>query len=419
MNSRVFLFLVVALSLSFVPTARVWSAHLQPLESPAAGNSLAPRLTALDERRAILTWLERNSAGHRFRYAVIDQGQFSDPGTIHEGAGFFANWADTPGLAASSDGTWIAHWLQRSGNGKYAYDVMVSGSRDRGQTWSAPFSPHSDQTKTEHGFVSYFPSGSHGIGMVWLDGRLTRPAASDHAEGAHHGSGEGAMTLRSAVVGVDGREGESMLIDSRVCDCCGTSAGQTDEGPVVIYRGRSKDEIRDIQLARKTANGWTDPVLVHNDGWQTSACPVNGPALLARDQTIIVAWFTMADDNPRVRIARSGDGGRSFAAPIDFNIGEALGRVDLTWTESGYALSWLTQAPAGSTRSGLMRLAWFTHDGELLESHDLLQADDGPSGGFPEILHLGKDQLLVTWTDKSGDGPHGGVSQVHVGLISR
>ena len=52
------------------------------------------------------------------------------------------------------------------------------------------------------------------------------------------------------------------------------------------------------------------------DGWKIDACPVNGPAVAAAADTVVVAWFTAAD-MPRVRLAYSRDGGRSFAAPIE------------------------------------------------------------------------------------------------------
>ena len=38
-----------------------------------------------------------------------------------------------------------------------------------------PVSPHHDGTQTEHGFASLFQAPGAGLGMVWIDGRATRP----------------------------------------------------------------------------------------------------------------------------------------------------------------------------------------------------------------------------------------------------
>lgn len=386
----------------------------QMLTVPAQAASMAPRLTAGANGQGILTWLERSDAGHRFRFAVFDGTKFDRTGTIHAGEGFFANWADTPGLIVAPDGTWFAHWLQRSGAGTYAYDIMAVTSSDQGRSWSAPFSPHDDQTPTEHGFASYFATNSGQTGMVWLDGRMTRPDAADHSGDAHHAMGDGAMTLRSALVGSNGTVTDSSLIDDRVCDCCSTAAGLTDEGVVVIYRDRSETEIRDIKLVRRTPTGWTEPVAVHEDGWKIGGCPVNGPALLVRGQTVIVAWFTMADDTPRVRIARSEDGGRHFAAPRDLDTDTALGRVDLAWTGDGYALSWLTESQSGQDGEGLMRLARFESSGKLISTMDLLPIRNDRSSGFPRLLDLGEDRLLVSWTGQSAET---GESQIRAAVL--
>ena len=143
------------------------------------------------------------------------------------------------------------------------------------------------------------------------------------------------MTLRTATVSSDGSLHNEALLDARVCDCCGTASAQTDEGAVVAYRNRSDDEIRDIYLTRFTNGEWTEPVAVHNDGWRIEGCPVNGPAILARGQEVVVAWFTMADGEPLVKLARSVDQGSQFDPPIRINTENSLGRVDLAWLANG------------------------------------------------------------------------------------
>ncbi len=384
-------------------------AELRLLPSPAGAGSLAPTWTELADGRAVLSWLERLAEGHAFRFAVFDGEHFGTVGEIARGEHWFANWADMPGLFELDNGAWLAHWLVKSGPATYAYDVVMAVSTDRGQTWSQPFSPHDDGTQTEHGFVSYFRADDERAGVVWLDGRETAGGGHDgHADGHHHHAA-GDMTLRAAVIDSAGQVSEPALLDERVCDCCQTASAMTEAGPVVVYRGRSAGEIRDIRIVRRLENGWTDPVKVHEDGWRIQACPVNGPALIARDSELVAAWFTLgADGEPRVELARSRDAGASFSHLATLGHGQALGRVDLTWWQDGFLVSWLDQVD-GAAR---LHLVHFNSDGELLLERELAALDAGRVSGFPRLLGLGDQQLLVAWTGSGSAGTQVSVARV-------
>jgi hypothetical protein len=381
------------------------------LPTPVSDGSLAPRLARIDERRTALTWLERTDAGHRLRFSVFENGRFGPAGTVAEGS-FFANWADTPGLTIMGDGTWIAHWLQRSGTGTYAYDVRVAISHDQGLSWSDSFTPHRDGTKTEHGFVSYF-SHPEGAGLTWLDGRHTLPAPADRPTDGHDGhrhAEDGAMTLRTAVVRPDGSLTREALLDDRVCDCCVTASANTDEGPVVVYRDRSEEELRDIAIVRYTEAGWSAPTRIHDDNWRITACPVNGPAIIARGQRVLVAWFTLgADEAARVHLAQSRDGGRQFDAPMTFDRESALGRVDLSWAGSDALMSWM----ARDGEHAKLRLARLGPDGALLETRDVVRLPGSRGNGFPRLLTLPGGDVLLTWTEGRPSG-----SRVQAGRLS-
>ncbi len=380
------------------------------VDTPAAPGSLAPSLVSGQDSPAVLSWLEATETGHRLLFSTWNGAAFDAPRPIAEGDDWFANWADTPGLAILPNGTWLAHWRARSGHGPYAYDIQTAFSTDRGLNWTAATSPHRDGTPTEHGFVSTYAPGDGQAGLVWLDGRETRPADADRDAGGH-GHGGGAMTLRTTRIDAAGDLRGATLLDGQVCDCCGTAAAYSEDGVVVVYRDRSDDEIRDIYLVRQDPEGWSRPVPVHEDGWRIAGCPVNGPAALARGQTVIVAWFTMADDIPRVRMAMSRDAGRSFGEPTSFDAGDALGRVHLAWLGDDFAMSWMSQ-PEGR---GVVRLARFNAAGELLERSDLLPLDGGRGSGFPRLLALDTHRLLVAWTGASAAD---GIPRVRTGLVT-
>jgi hypothetical protein len=386
-----------------VPASALWA--LDALETPAGEASLAPRLAEVDGGRAVLSWLDITEDGHRLMFSDFDGETFGPAQPIASGERFFANWADTPGIRVGRNDRWLAHWLVRSGRGTYAYDVVMALSEDAGRTWSEPFSPHDDGTLTEHGFVSTFldPRVEAGFGAVWLDGRETEPAAEDrhhdhsnHPGDHHHGSGS--MTLRSASIQADGRVVQPAVLDARVCDCCPTDTAITGDSVIVVYRDRSEEEIRDIALVRREGPAWSDPIIVHADGWRITGCPVNGPAVLAQGETVFVAWFTMAEERARVQLARSGDGGRSFSPPMELDAGTALGRVDLTWSGDSAVLSWLDEVSAGA----MLRVARFDRSGRLVERRDLRTVDEGRISGLPQLLGLDDGRVLLAWTGSSG-----------------
>jgi len=384
-NAEMFRKIVCALAVMLVPAAFV-QAQAPGVENPSGRGAMAPGLTALPGgSAAILTWIEKDGEEHVFKLSRFEGGSFAEPRDIARGDDWFANWADTPAVHARADGVLIAHWLEKSAESTYAYDIRVTSSSDGGRSWSEARTPHGDGTPTEHGFVSYFPTDGQRTGMVWLDGRETGSGGNGHDHA-------GLMTLRTAMIGADGTLEPDQLVDDSVCDCCQTASGTTALGPIIAYRNRTRDEIRDIAVVRRTGSGWTEPRLVHADGWKISGCPVNGPALLASGMRVVVAWFTMADDEPKVRFAISNNAGASFGPPITRSPGTALGRVQLAWLDDGFALSWMDEDDGAR-----LRVARYARDGELLGDLTLAQMDRGRISGFPRIVTI-DDRLLVAWT---------------------
>ena len=221
---------------------------VEAIASPAAAGSGGPHLAAAADGSVVLSWLEPDGQAHALRFATLDGAAWSAPRTLARGEDWFVNWADFPSVVPLADDLWAAHWLVRRAEGGYAYDVAVSLSRDRGRSWSPPLNPHRDGTPTEHGFVTLFP-WQGGAGAVWLDGRemLASGHGHDHGHaGARQTAHGGGMTLRTALIGADGALREEALLDGLTCDCCQTDVALTDAGPVVFYRDRSAEEIRDI-----------------------------------------------------------------------------------------------------------------------------------------------------------------------------
>jgi hypothetical protein len=203
------------------------------------------------------------------------------------------------------------------------------------------------------------------------------------------------------------------LVDARVCDCCQTDAAVTAAGPVVVYRDRSPDEIRDIYVTRWEGHSWSEGRPVYDDGWETGACPVNGPAVAARGERVAVAWFTAAGGEARVKLAFSRDSARSFGEPVIVDEGDPAGRVDLLMLEDGAVLvSWLERA-GGEWAD--VRTRYVTPGGSMSESLSVSASSSERASGFPRIIGAPEGGALVAWTDVAGEAPRVRVAHVAVG----
>lgn len=333
-----------------------------------------------------MSWLEPDDSGMALRYSVTQGNAWSPPVTVARGDDWFINWADFPSVVAIDDSLWAAHWLQMAENGIYEYDVAVSLSRDSGQTWQAPVTPHTDGTLSEHGFVSLFPYGD-GVAALWLDGRETL--------------NDGGMVLRSASIDENSQLQKEWLVDDLVCDCCQTDVAIGPEGPVAVYRDRSPAEIRDIYVMRMVDGQWETGRPVADDGWQIDACPVNGPAIAASAGKVAVAWFTAAGNTALIKLAVSDDGARRFDTPIEIASDRPLGRVGVVLDDDGSAIvSWLRQGTGGDAQ--ILARPVFA-DGKPGPTTTIASTGAGPLSGFPQIANRG-DDVIIAWTASTDEG---------------
>jgi len=362
-----------------------------PLTTPAAPGSGEPCLAVDPDGAVYMSWFEKLPKGNALKVSRLDGTRWSKPAIVASGDSFFVNWANFPSLVAPGGRRLAVAWPWKHGGSGGASDVRVAQSPDGGRTWGHVTIPHRDGTPTEHGFVSLLPAGD-AVRAVWLDGRKFPPAKpGGHGEEEP----EGEMTLRSARIAADGSLSEEAELDPRVCDCCQTGTAAGDDGAIVVYRDRSEKEIRDIGVARLEEGGWTAPATVAADGWEIPGCPVNGPSVVARGTKVVVAWFTAAEGRARVRVAFSGDGGRTFGAPLELSAGDPLGRVDVVLLDDGAALvSWME----ASGKEADVLVARVTPSGEVGASMTVARTSAARASGFPRMVRSGR-RVILAWTD--------------------
>jgi hypothetical protein len=390
--------LLVGLGMSVAGTAPVqrstvpaldWRPSITALASPAGAESAQPQLTT-SSRGILLSWVERSGRTATLKFSERTAGGWSPPRTVASGDDWFVNWADVPSVLRLEDGTLAAHWLQKSGLDAYAYDVRLAYSTNDGRSWSAPFTPHHDGLKREHGFVSLFSMPRGGLGLVWLDGRAMASAA-----GHEGGASGGAMGLRYGTFDRTWKQTSEVPIDQRVCECCPTTAAMTSDGPVVAYRDRSDDEVRDIYVARLENGKWSAPKPVHHDNWQIAACPVNGPMLSARDRNVVLAWFTGKNDVGHAYVAFSEDAGRTFGPPVQLDGGAAVGRVDVALLPDGTTIATWIESANQRASFAARRVDSSGRTSPIVTISDIVGAR---TSGYPRVA-FGGDELVFAWIE--------------------
>jgi hypothetical protein len=365
-----------------------WRIVVSELPSPAQpGTSGEPQLTAFGGH-AILSWIERDGDQAALKFAEREGAGWTAPRVVASGDDWFVNWADVPSVVRLADGSLAAHWLQKSAADPYAYDIQLSFSRNSGETWTPPTSPHHDGTPTEHGFASLFPAPGGGLGLVWLDGRAMK---SDQ----HGGDPVGDMAFRAATFGSDGAQQSESQIDDRVCECCPTAVAATADGAVAAFRNRGDEELRDIHVTRLENGKWSTPRPVHDDGWRIDACPVNGPALSANARNVAIAWFNAKTDQGHTFVAFSTDGGKTFGAPIAVDDVASLGRVDVELLDDGAAaVAWIEYAESRAQ----FRVRRVTPSGRRSASTTVSALAASRASGYPRLARVG-NELIFAWTE--------------------
>jgi hypothetical protein len=306
----------------------------------------------------------------------------------------FVNWADVPSVVPFTSNAWVAHWSRLQPESFGAYDIVVATSSDAGATWNTPVVLNDDGTETEHGFATVFAWGDN-IGIVWLDGRQLAAWSFDNPDALL------GTELRFAKLTLDGEVLETDVIDALVCDCCQNDVAMSSVGPLVIYRDRTEQEIRDVVVRASDGETWQAPIVLGAEGWHIEGCPVNGPAIAAYEDTVATAWFTAADDMPRVRFARSGDGGRTFEPALDVDTVGAFGQVDVVLLEDATAVvTWWRRAEGGRT---VLALRTVSREGALGPITTIAENAVPQPLDVPEAVITG-DGLLVSWTDSEDRG---------------
>ncbi|UCD60567.1 MAG: hypothetical protein JSV59_11890 [Flavobacteriaceae bacterium] len=386
------LFIIFIIIVSCTQKSKKAISKVYYIDSPATENSSLPNLFSSNEN-TLLSWVEmKDDTLAILYYAELKNGKWQAPREILKGDDWFVNWADFP-MITENKGQLLSHVLKKSSPDTYSYDIKLNILPRDSNNWVTNLPLHTDETPTEHGFVTALPYKEDSFFISWLDGRNTL----EKEDGSR-----GAMTLRAAEVSVNGKVSNEVVLDSSTCDCCQTTAVMTSNGPVVIYRDRTENEIRDMSIVRNVAGKWTAPKTIYPDNWLIKGCPVNGPKAASSGNNLAIAWFTAANDQPKVNLAFSNDGGISFDDPIRIDDATSIGRVDVLLLDKKIAIvSWMQMEDEGAVLMAV-KVDSLGNRGEAV----LISRLEGSRGtGFPQMELVG-DKVYFAWTLVSEEGSH-------------
>lgn len=116
-----------------------------------------------------------------------------------------------------------------------------------------------------------------------------------------------------------------IVADTESCPCCRTAIAVGESGEVyVAWRKIHDGEVRDVVVARSDDGGgsFAPPVRPREDGWVFPGCPHAGPSLAVdAEGTVHLAWYTGREGEPGVYLAASVDG-RNFGPATEVMTGD-------------------------------------------------------------------------------------------------
>ena len=349
---------------------------IAPLQNPAPAGSIEPNLSVGPDGSAILCWVEPAKDGSgALRYAVRSRGAaWSETRTVADHRRFFRHPAEVPEVITTAGGRWLAHWVEMPNPRSEAEYVFVSSSAD-GVHWTAPVQAHRDKSPVQHGLVSMTGEANGGGSLFFLQSL----------------SGEDGPTfLMRSVIDASGKPVTEERLDEDVCSCCPTAVARTGKGIVLAYRDHTAKDVRDIAVTRFENGKWSAPKIVNADNWQINACPINAAAVAANGERVVVAWYTAAQNSPRVLAAISTDSGATFGKPATMSTGRAHGYASAAIDESGNAIvSWVEQGT--TARVAARAISGAGAPGPVVE----IAKGDRAALGYPKLARAGKETFIA------------------------
>lgn len=342
-------------------------------------NAAEPAIAAGVEGTIFIVWVEHrtnNEADVMIRQYDSKGQPKSEPLRINPQAGQVKAWhGDPPTIKVGQDGAVYVGWTAKVEGAKGAANILyLSVSRDGGRSFESPVKVNDDSAPASHGMHSLATDNSGRIYFVWIDERYLNAGKEQaevkkdsdetyHFEKAaffHHkeeskDKSEPNAELYFAISNDGGKTfSPNKRLASNVCPCCKTSLLAASDNRIYVgWRQVLNGDFRHIAVGVLTdaGNNFSTPVIVSDDQWEISACPVSGPAMAEdANKTLKIAWFTAGNaGKPGIYYSESKDEGKTFSPRMLISENAVGGTPSLVmdktketkivWTEDGKVMT--------------------------------------------------------------------------------
>ena len=308
-----------------------------------------------------------------------------------EGEIINAHGENGPKLRSGSGRGIFAAWVAKR-------DIKFSRSMNFGRSFGPPLRVNDDKGKASQSFLSMDVAPNGSIFLAWLDGR-------DKGSAKH---GTSAIYIARSMD--QGKTFEKNIkVAGDVCPCCRPAVAFGNNGEIFVsWRHVYNGNERIIVVATSTDGGitWNEPVKTTNTGWKINGCAHSGPTMKYLNGKLFITWYTGKDNKARLRLAYSGDQGKSFQVSRDLN-GPVLDANHPDMTLIGNE-AWvvfqgrdpLLEGGWGPDRAWLVRV---NGAGEISEPSAL--PSTGGSVAYPYLYKGNGGRVYATWTEVGEKGP--------------
>lgn len=281
--------------------------------------------------------------------------------------------------------------------------------RPDGNAFMPATTAHAEGLSGARGWVSLATAARGEVHVAWLDGRGDgTPAPAAEGDGRARPRMAMRQDLYQAVWRPDGTRDETRIATD-VCFCCKTAVATGPDGSVyVAWRHIYRPNLRDVAVARSTDGGRTfaAPVRVSEDKWAIDGCPDDGPSIGVDARGVVhVAWPTLVSESAGkgVFYSFSSDGGRTFAPRVRVDDGSGgAAHPQLALAGERVFVAW-DQARGDAPRDVVLRVISREPGGAAWSPRLAPPTTLGQGGNYPSLAATAEG-AIVAWTSETAAG---------------
>ena len=310
---------------------------------------------------------------------------------VSRGEAISADGENRPKLAFGPNG-WVVITYTQPLAKPYTGAIRMLRSSDGGQTFSQPFTVHSDRQEITHRFESVAFDAQGVLHTLWVDKRDMELAPKLGKKSSYRG----AAIYRNTSSDGGASFGPDIKLTDHTCECCRIALAHGPDGKLrAMWRHVFEPNVRDHGFAAVGGTAPADVVRASFDDWHIDACPHHGPGLAAApDGGYHAVWFGIRkkgnEETAAVRYARLRADGSPLLESVRALPDERAEHADVLVSGSQVAVVWRS---VNNTQSTLY--AWLSKDGGKsfqLRTLSKVQGDND----HPRLAQSG-ERMVAVW----------------------